>query len=257
MSESETERTPAARRVETGVAAAGAGTAVRVEELCRTFTPGGAPPLTALNRVSLDIPAGSTVALTGPSGSGKSTLLHVVGAIERADSGSVRVGTTEVTAVGRGALAVYRQSIGFVFQRFHLLPALTVLDNVLVPLLAHGARRAARRRGAARAAELIAAVGLAGREHALPSQLSGGQQQRVAIARALIAEPGLLLADEPTGNLDSANGTAVIDLLLGLNETYGTTLLIATHDPAIAACCSRAITLTDGEIRHDTAHPQP
>ena len=237
--------TGAARATQTRRAGAG----VAVDDLTKTFTT-GQTAITAVNRVSLEAAAGSTVALTGPSGSGKSTLLHLLGAIERSDSGTIRVGGVEVSAAKRSALAEYRRSVGFVFQRFHLLPALTAQDNVIAPLLAYRSRR--RSADAARAAGLLAAVGLQGREHSLPSQLSGGQQQRVAIARALVGEPGLLLADEPTGNLDSANGTEIIELLLRLNEEHGTTLIIATHDPAIAARCGRTISMRDGEIVADT-----
>jgi putative ABC transport system ATP-binding protein len=160
------------------------------------------------------------------------------------------VGGVEVTSARRSALARYRASVGFVFQRFYLLPALTARDNVMAPLLARRGSREARLK---RADALLAAVGLEGRESALPSQLSGGQQQRVAIARALIGDPGLLLADEPTGNLDSATGTEIIELLLRLNEEHGTTMVIATHDPAIAARCMRTISMLDGSIVHDTA----
>ena len=226
-----------------------AGVGVAVADLTRTFTTGQAA-ITAVNHVSLEAAAGSTIALTGPSGSGKSTLLHLLGAIERSDSGTIRVGDVQVSAARRGALAEYRRSVGFVFQRFHLLPALTAQDNVIAPLLAYRSRR--RSADVARAAGLLAAVGLEGREHSLPSQLSGGQQQRVAIARALVGDPGLLLADEPTGNLDSANGAEIIELLLRLNEEHGTTLIIATHDPAIAARCGRTISMRDGEIVADT-----
>jgi putative ABC transport system ATP-binding protein len=240
--DADTEAAPTGESRETGVG-------VTVADLTKTFTT-GQTAITAVDHVGLDVAAGGTVALTGPSGSGKSTLLHLLGAIERSDSGTIRVGEVEVSAARRSALAEYRRTVGFVFQRFHLLPALTAQDNVIAPLLAYRSRR----RGAdlARAAGLLAAVGLAGREHALPSQLSGGQQQRVAIARALVGDPGLLLADEPTGNLDSANGTEIVELLLRLNEEHGTTLIIATHDPAVAARCGRTISMRDGEIVADT-----
>ncbi|WP_372433330.1 ABC transporter ATP-binding protein [Micromonospora phaseoli] len=187
------------------------------------------------------------VALTGPSGSGKSTLLHLIGAIEQPDQGSVAVDEVEISALGRVALSRYRQRVGFVFQRYHLLPALTVLDNVIAPVLP----RRGRTDHAARARELLEAVGLAGREQALPAQLSGGQQQRVAIARALMGQPRLLLADEPTGNLDSTTGTQLLDLLLQLREQHGMTILLATHEPIIAARCDRLIRLGDGRIVED------
>jgi putative ABC transport system ATP-binding protein len=226
------------------VPAADRGVAVAVENVTKTFGT-ATSAVTAVDNVSLSIDAGSAVALTGPSGSGKSTLLHLLGAIERPDRGTITVADTDITTVSRSDLSTYRRSIGFVFQRFHLLPALTARDNVIAPLIPDRKRRKA---GQARAGELLKAVGLEGREHHLPSQLSGGQQQRVAIARALIGRPGLVLADEPTGNLDSATGAGVIELLLELNTTYGVTLIIATHDPAIATRCGRTISMVDGRV---------
>ncbi|MEV0000924.1 ABC transporter ATP-binding protein [Micromonospora sp. NPDC050980] len=222
------------------------GSTVRAEGLVREFR-SGAERLTAVDGVSLEIPGGSVTALTGPSGSGKSTLLHLIGAIERADRGGLTVDDVEVTALRRAALARYRQRVGFVFQRYHLLPALTVLDNVIAPVLP----RPGRADHPTRARELLAAVGLAGRERALPAQLSGGQQQRVAIARALMGRPRLLLADEPTGNLDSTTGAQILDLLLELRERHGMTILLATHERAIAARCDRLIRLGDGRIVED------
>ncbi|MBE1489834.1 ABC transporter ATP-binding protein [Plantactinospora soyae] len=220
--------------------------AVAVNGLTRQFRTGG-EPLTAVADLSLDVSAGSMVALTGPSGSGKSTLLHLIGAIESADSGTIVVGGQDVTKLRRAALAGYRRTIGFVFQRYHLLPALNALDNVIAPVLPY---RVDFDR-AARARELLSAVGLAGREQALPAQLSGGQQQRVAVARALIGEPALLLADEPTGNLDSATGGEILDLLLRLRGERGMTVLLATHEQHIAARCDRLIRLRDGRIAED------
>ncbi|MEU8022397.1 MULTISPECIES: ABC transporter ATP-binding protein [Micromonospora] len=222
------------------------GSTVRVTGLVRRFR-SGTERLTAVDEVSLEVAAGSVVALTGPSGSGKSTLLHLIGAIEQADSGTVTVDDVEVTGLRRSALARYRQRIGFVFQRYHLLPALTVLDNVIAPMLP----RRGRADHAARARELLDAVGLAGRERSLPAQLSGGQQQRVAIARALMGGPNLLLADEPTGNLDSTTGGQILDLLLDLRDRHGMTILLATHERAIAARCDRLVRLGDGRIVED------
>ncbi|WP_433127299.1 ABC transporter ATP-binding protein [Micromonospora sp. CA-240977] len=222
------------------------GSMVRTIGLHRRFRT-GTEQLTAVDDVSLEIAAGSVVALTGPSGSGKSTLLHLIGAIEQADSGTVTVDDVEITALRRAALARYRQRVGFVFQRYHLLPALTVLDNVIAPVLP----RRGRADHAARARELLDAVGLAGRERDLPAQLSGGQQQRVAIARALMGAPGLLLADEPTGNLDSTTGGQILDLLLDLRDRHGMTILLATHEQAIAARCDRLIRLADGRVVED------
>ncbi|MEU5946091.1 ABC transporter ATP-binding protein [Micromonospora sp. NPDC047465] len=226
--------------------AATTGSTVRVAGLARQFR-SGTERLTAVDDVSLEIAAGSLVALTGPSGSGKSTLLHLIGAIEQADRGTVTVDDVEITTLRRAALARYRQRVGFVFQRYHLLPALTVLDNVIAPMLP----RRGRADHAARARELLDAVGLAGRERALPAQLSGGQQQRVAIARALMGSPGLLLADEPTGNLDSTTGGQILDLLLDLRDRHGMTILLATHERAVAARCDRLIRLGDGRIVED------
>ncbi|MBM7490873.1 putative ABC transport system ATP-binding protein [Micromonospora luteifusca] len=222
------------------------GSAVSVDHLVRRFGT-GPDRLTAVDEVSLTIPAGSVVALTGPSGSGKSTLLHLIGAIEQPDEGTVTVDGVVVSGLRRAALARFRQGVGFVFQRYHLLPALTVLDNVIAPVLP----RRGRADHASRARELLDAVGLAGRERALPAQLSGGQQQRVAIARALMGAPGLLLADEPTGNLDSTTGGQILDLLLDLRDRHGMTILLATHEQAIAARCDRLVRLTDGRVTED------
>jgi putative ABC transport system ATP-binding protein len=202
------------------------------------------PGLTALDAVDLEIEDGSAVALTGPSGSGKSTVLHLLGGMDRPDDGTVEADGTALTP---RQLDAHRRRVGFVFQRFHLLPALTVLDNVLAPVLPRRVDFDRRER----ATELLEAVGLADRADALPSELSGGQQQRVAISRALINRPGLLLADEPTGSLDSATGREIIDLLLSLRERYGMTMLVATHDPEVAANCDRIVRLHDGRIAGD------
>nr|WP_240982398.1 ABC transporter ATP-binding protein [Streptomyces sp. S3(2020)] len=202
------------------------------------------PGLVALDGVDLEIGDGEAVAVTGPSGSGKSTVLHLVGGMDRPDEGAIEIDGKELTA---RQLDAHRRRIGFVFQRFHLLPALTVLDNVLAPVLPRRVDFDRR----ARAMELLGAVGLAARADALPSELSGGQQQRVATARALINRPGLLLADEPTGNLDSATGREIIDLLLSLRERYGMTLLLTTHDPEVAVSCDRIVRLHDGRIVAD------
>ncbi|TDB81819.1 ABC transporter ATP-binding protein [Micromonospora sp. KC721] len=215
---------------------------VCLTDVRKTFPLPGGAPLVAVNDVSLSIAAGTAVALTGPSGSGKSTLLHLIGAVERSDGGTIDVDGQRVTGLSGAALAAYRRRIGFVFQRFHLLPTLTALDNVMAPLIPF--RTAFDK--AARARELLAMVGLADRSAALPSRLSGGQQQRVAIARALINRPAVLLADEPTGNLDSQTGTAIVDLLLRLRDEHATTLIMATHDTGIAARCDRVVQMRDG-----------
>jgi putative ABC transport system ATP-binding protein len=198
----------------------------------------------ALDAVDLDIDGGEAVALTGPSGSGKSTLLHLIGGMDRADEGQINVGGTIVSELSTRELTRYRRNVGFVFQRFHLLPGLTVIDNVIAPVLPRRVDFDKR----ARAGELLEAVGLADRSNSMPHELSGGQQQRVAIARALLAHPPLILADEPTGNLDSANGDEIVKLMLLLRARYASTLVIATHNPDVASACSRHVRLHDGRI---------
>jgi putative ABC transport system ATP-binding protein len=227
------------------------GADVTVTHVVKAFRLGGGQQLTAVNDVSLGIAAGTVVALTGPSGSGKSTLLHLIGAIEQADSGTITVAGRQIVGLSRRKLADYRRSLGFVFQRYHLLPALTALDNVLTPVLPYRTPFDKT----ARARELLAAVGLAGREDALPSRLSGGQQQRIAIARALIGQPALLLADEPTGNLDSATGAEILDLLLELREQRGMTIILATHDAQVASRTDRLVRLRDGQVIDDLEIP--
>ncbi|MFF9340235.1 MULTISPECIES: ABC transporter ATP-binding protein [unclassified Streptomyces] len=224
------------------------GAALEITGLTRVFGRGEAR-ITAADAITLSVPAGQSVAVTGRSGSGKSTLLHLLGAIERADAGTVLVDGDDITALRRKRLTDYRRSVGFVFQRFHLLPALTVLDNVLAPVLPR--RTAYDKRERAR--ELLRAVGLDGREHAHPGQLSGGQQQRVALARALVDTPRLLLADEPTGALDSATGAEVMDLIVRLGREHGTTVLIATHEAAVADGCDRRLRMSDGRVVEDSA----
>ncbi len=222
------------------------GARVEVVELSKRYRSGEAE-ITALDDVSFALDAGGLLALTGMSGSGKSTLLHLLGAMDGADSGTIRVGDIEVSALSRSAQVDYRRKVGFVFQRFHLLPALTALDNVVAPVLP--LRTSFDKH--ARAHDLLRAVGLEGREQALPAELSGGQQQRVAIARSLINHPLLLLADEPTGNLDSHTGQEVIDLLLDISSERGMTVILASHDPGIASRCQRIIRLFDGRIHDD------
>ena len=201
----------------------------------------------AADNVSFNIEAGAFVSITGASGSGKSTVLHLISAIERPDSGTVVSGGTDVTALRGGALAAYRRTVGFVFQRYNLLPALTAVDNVIAPVLPF--RTSFDKRNRAR--ELLAAVGLAGREQSLPSRMSGGEQQRVAIARALINSPSVLLADEPTGNLDSATATEILTLVARLRRDHGMTIVMATHDPQVAAHGDRLVRLRDGVVVDD------
>ncbi|MFC7386299.1 ABC transporter ATP-binding protein [Sphaerisporangium rhizosphaerae] len=198
----------------------------------------------ALDDVSVEFEPGGAVALMGQSGAGKSTLLHLVGGMDLPDAGEVVV---DDRPLPRKGLDAHRRRVGFVFQRFHLLPAFSVLDNVLAPVLPYRVDFDRK----ARARELLEAAGLDGRERALPGELSGGQQQRVAIARALIGNPPLLLADEPTGNLDSATGEEIMDLLAALRGRYGMTMIIATHNPEVAAACDRLVRLQDGRIVSD------
>jgi putative ABC transport system ATP-binding protein len=219
------------------------GAAIHIRDVVKSYRLGDGSTLVATDHVSLEIRGGTATAFVGGSGSGKSTLLHLIGAIARPDSGTITVGGREITTLGRRDLADYRSTIGFVFQQFHLLPAFTALDNVLAPIA--GRRVAFDRHERARG--LLADVGLAGRETALPSQLSGGQQQRVAIARALINDPGVVLADEPTGNLDSTTAAEIIALLGDLRARLGTTVILATHDPDLAATCDRVVHIKDGQ----------
>jgi putative ABC transport system ATP-binding protein len=206
--------------------------------------PSGGQSLTILDGVSLEVAAGEVVAVTGPSGSGKSTLLGLLAGLDTPSAGSITVDGVEVTRLGEAELARFRRrTIGFVFQSYHLIPTLTALENVAVPLeLASTAQPlpAARR--------LLDEVGLASRADHYPAQLSGGEQQRVAIARAVALAPPVLLADEPTGNLDSATGGHIIDVLLALNRQRGSTLVLVTHDAALAARAGRAIALRDGRL---------
>jgi putative ABC transport system ATP-binding protein len=197
-----------------------------------------------LDGVSLDVASGETVAVAGPSGSGKSTLLGLVAGLDTPSSGTIVVAGIEVTRLGEAALARFRrETLGYVFQSYHLIPTLTAAENVGVPLDLAGVAGTP-----ARVAELLAGVGLADRGHHYPAQLSGGEQQRVALARAMALDPPLLLADEPTGNLDSATGAAIIDLLFALNRERGTTLLLVTHDATLAARADRVVSLRDGRI---------
>jgi putative ABC transport system ATP-binding protein len=206
--------------------------------------PSGAGTLTILHPTDLVIPDGRVATIVGASGSGKSTLLGLIAGLDAPSAGSILIGGVDITMLGEDALARLRGSrIGFVFQSFHLLPSLTAFENVLVPIeIAGGANPAAR------AKALLAEVGLSGRGHHYPSQLSGGEQQRVAIARALANDPPILLADEPTGNLDSSTGRQVIDLLLEIHRVRNSTLVVVTHDPEIAAIADMTVTLRDGRI---------
>ena len=217
---------------------------ITLRDVHKTYRLGDGSTLAAANGVSLEILGGQFTALVGPSGSGKSTLLHLIGAIDQPDSGTITVDQLDITSLKKNALADYRSTIGFIFQQFHLIPALSLRDNVLAPLVG----RKPRFNSQARAEELLDAVGLGDRSDALPSQLSGGQQQRVAIARALINEPSVLLADEPTGNLDSNTANAILRLLGDLRARYATTIVMATHDPGIARQADTTVAVKDGQL---------
>jgi putative ABC transport system ATP-binding protein len=206
--------------------------------------PSGNGTLTILHPLDLVVPARQVLAITGPSGSGKSTLLGLTAGLDSPSGGQITIDGADITSLGEDALARLRgRRIGFVFQFFHLLPSVTALENVLIPMEIAGASGAR-----ARAEALLAEVGLSDRSHHYPSQLSGGEQQRVAIARALANDPPLLLADEPTGNLDSTTGRQVIDLLLQINKSRGTTLVLVTHDPELASVAEMSIALRDGRV---------
>jgi putative ABC transport system ATP-binding protein len=222
------------------------------ENVCRTYT-SGETAVHAVAGVSLAIEKGDFVALVGPSGCGKSTLLHLCGAMDRPTSGTVRLEGAPLETIGDDELTEIRRArVGFVFQFFNLLPTLTLLENVELPLLLAG-QRASAAEPAARA--LLERVGLGPRLRHYPEQLSGGELQRGAMARALIHEPALLVADEPTGNLDSENGLQVLELLRELNRETGVTMLLATHAPDIAAAAHRIIRMRDGRIASDGRNP--
>ena len=204
--------------------------------------------LTVLRDVSFVIPTGAFVAIAGPSGSGKTTLLGLLAGLDRPSSGTVLLDDVDLTALSEDERAALRgQKVGFVFQSFQLIPTLTALENVQVPLELRGERNARPR-----ALGLLARVGLADRTHHYPAQLSGGEQQRVALARAFVNAPRVLFADEPTGNLDSATGARIIELLEELNRDAGTTLVLVTHDPALASRAGRIIRLSDGAVVDDS-----
>ncbi|MDX1401551.1 MAG: ABC transporter ATP-binding protein [Kiloniellales bacterium] len=206
-------------------------------------------PVEILKQLQFSVVAGESVGIVGPSGSGKTSLLMVIAGLEKATAGCVRVAGQDLGPLDEDALARFRRDhVGIVFQDFHLVPTMTALENVAMPL-----EFAGREDAFACAAKALEAVGLGHRLEHYPGQLSGGEQQRTALARACVAEPGLLLADEPTGNLDHENGRHVIDLLFDLQERFGSTLLLITHDPALATRCSRVIKVSDGRIADQNA----
>jgi putative ABC transport system ATP-binding protein len=219
---------------------------IELQQVTKTVQSGG-QPLTILHPLDLTVPAATFLAVTGPSGSGKSTLLGLIAGLDAPTAGRILIGGRDITGVGEDDLARLRSTtIGFVFQFFHLIPSLTALENVMVPMEIAG-----RNGAAARARGLLAEVGLTDRGHHYPSQLSGGEQQRVAIARALSNDPPILLADEPTGNLDLANGQHVIDLLLDIRRTRGATLVLATHDATLASRADAQLRLRGGRAVPD------
>jgi putative ABC transport system ATP-binding protein len=223
-------------------------TVIRARRLSKQVL-SGSSPLMILDEVSFDVDAGETVAIVGPSGSGKTTLLGLLAGLDRPTSGEVSFGDTALDQLSEDGLAALRQRwLGFVFQSFQLLPALTALENVMLPLELAGSLDAAPR-----ARDWLARVGLGARVGHYPKQLSGGEQQRVAIARAFSGEPRVLMADEPTGNLDGATGSEVADLMFRLNRERGTTLLLVTHDTALASRCGRRLSLAGGRLVEDAA----
>jgi putative ABC transport system ATP-binding protein len=225
------------------------GAALTAVEVTRTYQLDGVA-VEALRGVTLTVRRGEYAAIIGPSGSGKSTLMHLLGCLDRPSSGVLRVGRRDIAAMSDTELAQLRNAtVGFVFQSFQLLPRTSAVDNVGLPLVYRGVRATERRR---RAAEALDAVGLSHRLGHRPSQLSGGEQQRVAIARALVGEPRVLLADEPTGNLDTRSGTEVMVVLERLNAERGVAVVLVTHDPAIAGRARRQVRMRDGLVESDS-----
>ncbi len=218
---------------------------IDMKNVCKRYQTGG-HTVNALEDVTFSVEEGEMVAILGPSGSGKSTLMNLLGCLDTPTAGQYRLAGHTVSAMSEGRLSAIRnRTVGFVFQGFHLLPGLTALENVELPLLYRGLSPADRRRAAT---ESLRRVGLDGRLHHRPAQLSGGQQQRVAIARAMVGRPPMLLADEPTGNLDTASGREVMGLLRDLHAD-GHTVVLITHDPAIGAACPRRVIIEDGKLR--------
>lgn len=219
---------------------------LETQNLCKTYGKGDVM-VRALDNVSFSVEKGEFVAIVGPSGSGKSTLLHILGGVDTATSGSVIIDKTDISTLDETALAIFRRrQIGLIYQFYNLIPILTVEENLTLPLLLDG-----RKPDQAKVNNIIQKLGLSNRMNHLPNQLSGGQQQRVAIGRALINNPALLLADEPTGNLDSENSREIISLLRSFNKEFNQTVIMITHDERIALSADRIIAIEDGRITRD------
>jgi putative ABC transport system ATP-binding protein len=228
--------------------------AVELRDVKKTYRMGPIE-VPALRGINLRVAPGEFLAIAGPSGCGKTTLLNIIGGLDRADAGEVLVEREDLQLLSLGGLARLRlRRLGFVFQAYNLLPVLTALENAEFTLLLQGLPADQRR---ARVQKLFAEIGLAGLENRRPGELSGGQQQRVAVARAMVTEPALILADEPTANLDSATATALLEVMELLNRTHGTTFVYATHDPQVMERARRLIRLRDGQIFSDVAHAGP
>ena len=221
---------------------------INIHNITKTYSK-GATKVEALKEISFSIENGEIVALMGASGSGKSTLLSLIGGLDKCDSGSISVDEENISALNAEKLADFRQDkVGFIFQQFHLIPTLSVVENIMLPLLPSGIKKA---ECYSVAKEALEKVGLGDREKHLPGELSGGEQQRVAIARALVNKPKIILADEPTGDLDSKTGEKILELLQALNQKEKVTIIIATHDDKIAQKAKRRIVLKDGKVIED------
>ena len=216
---------------------------LRIENVTKTYGEKDTA-VHALDRVSFSVEEGEFVAVTGPSGSGKSTLLHILGGVDKPDSGTVQVKGTDIFRLNETNQAIFRRrQIGLIYQFYNLIPILTVEENILLPLLLDGKKPTPKR-----LAQILSILGLEDRKEHLPSQLSGGQQQRVSVGRALITHPAVILADEPTGNLDQKNTKEIMDLFCKLNRTYKQTIVMITHDMRLAAQCDRVLAIVDGRL---------
>ena len=225
---------------------------IRIHNVSRRYHD-GQRDVWALQNISISIPEGQVVAVVGKSGSGKSTLLHLIGGLDMPDSGTIGVGTVSVESLSEQRRTAFRlREVGFVFQFFHLLPGLTALENVMFPAEVAGLPRS---KAEARARELLGAVGLSAFADSFPDRMSGGEQQRIAIARALVMKPPVLLADEPTGNLDAETGDTIAKLLLDLARSQGTTMMVATHSLELARSTDRIVEIKAGHVTADSAFP--